>query len=183
MKRLFIIHGWEGNPQEGWYPWLKQKLEKINFEVCIPQMPNPNNPKLSRWLKKINKIIVNPDKQTFFVGHSLGCITILNYLENLPSKTKVGGAIFVAGFPEPIGYGELNSFFIKPLNYKKIKTRTKNFIAINSNNDPYVNLRNGKILRDELGAKLIIAKKMKHFSGSEGTIKLPVVLDNLLEII
>jgi len=27
MKRVFIIHGWGGNPEEGWLPWLKKELE------------------------------------------------------------------------------------------------------------------------------------------------------------
>jgi hypothetical protein len=27
-KRVFIIHGWEGYPEEGWFPWLKKELEK-----------------------------------------------------------------------------------------------------------------------------------------------------------
>lgn len=25
-KRVFLIHGWEGYPEEGWRPWLKKKL-------------------------------------------------------------------------------------------------------------------------------------------------------------
>ena len=28
MKRAFIIHGWDGYPAEGWFPWLKRELEK-----------------------------------------------------------------------------------------------------------------------------------------------------------
>ena len=27
MKKVFIIHGWEGYPEEGWFPWLKKELE------------------------------------------------------------------------------------------------------------------------------------------------------------
>ena len=28
MKRAFIIHGWGGHPEERWYPWAKNELEK-----------------------------------------------------------------------------------------------------------------------------------------------------------
>jgi len=28
QKRVFIIHGWDGYPEEGWFPWLKKKLKE-----------------------------------------------------------------------------------------------------------------------------------------------------------
>ena len=32
MKRVFIIHGWDGYPEEGWFPWLKEELEKEDLK-------------------------------------------------------------------------------------------------------------------------------------------------------
>ena len=32
-KRVFIAHGWDGYPEEGWFPWLKKELETKGFEV------------------------------------------------------------------------------------------------------------------------------------------------------
>lgn len=29
MKRVIMIHGWEGYPEEGWRPWLKQKVRRV----------------------------------------------------------------------------------------------------------------------------------------------------------
>lgn len=46
MKRVFIIHGWDGYPKEWWYPWLKQELEARSFEVYVPAMPDPEGPKI-----------------------------------------------------------------------------------------------------------------------------------------
>lgn len=39
MKKVYIIHGWEGYPEENWLPWLKLELESGGFEVNVPQMP------------------------------------------------------------------------------------------------------------------------------------------------
>lgn len=36
MKRIFIAHGWDGCPEEGWFPWLKKELEIREFEVFVP---------------------------------------------------------------------------------------------------------------------------------------------------
>lgn len=43
-KRALIVHGWEGYPEEGWFPWLKQQLEEKDFIVTVPQMPHPDIP-------------------------------------------------------------------------------------------------------------------------------------------
>ena len=38
MKRVFIIHGWGGNPETEWIPWTKKQLEKKGFQVEVPEM-------------------------------------------------------------------------------------------------------------------------------------------------
>ena len=31
-----MVHGWDGNPNNHWFPWLKKELEKRGFEVHVP---------------------------------------------------------------------------------------------------------------------------------------------------
>jgi len=183
QKRIFIIHGWEGTPQSNWFPWLKKKLEMKGFSVEVPAMPDTMHPILNKWLTIMRELVGNVDENTYFVGHNLGVITILRYLESLPENKKIGGAVLVAGFSEPIGYDELNSFLLLPLDYEKIKKATKNIIAIHSDNDPYVSLKNGETLKKKLDAKLVIVPKAGHFNAGDGFTELPIVLDSLLEII
>ncbi len=180
-KRVFIIHGWEGTPQSNWFPWLKNQLEKRGFEATVPAMPNTNHPIFSEWLTHLQKIIGNVDENTYLVGHSLGVIAILKYLEALLPEQKIGGAVMVAGFSESIGIKETENFFATPLNYEKIKNSAEKFIAINSDNDPYVPLKKGEILRDKLGAELIVVSKGSHLNEGAGFTELPVVLENILK--
>lgn len=49
-KRAFIIHGWDGYPDEGWFPWLKTELEKNGFQVHVPAMPKSAEPKIEAWV-------------------------------------------------------------------------------------------------------------------------------------
>ena len=185
-KRVFIVHGWEGYPEEGWRPWLRENLEKASFSVFNPAMPNAENPTMKAWVKHLTKTVKTPDKNCYLIGHSLGCITILRYLETLRNNEKIGGVILVAGFAKDLtfpGYkGELSSFFKKTIAWEKIKTHCKKFVAIHSDNDPYVSLKNAEIFREELGAKITIEHNMKHFSGDDGITKLPIVLKSILEI-
>ena len=50
------------------------------------------HPFLDEWLGYMHKHIHNPDRKTFLVGHSLGCIAILRYLESL-NEQRIGGAV------------------------------------------------------------------------------------------
>jgi predicted alpha/beta hydrolase family esterase len=179
MKRVFIIHGWEGHPEEGWRPWLRKELENLGFQVQVPAMPDTDHPKMGEWLDHLSKVVGEPDGSCHFIGHSLGCITILRYLGTI--KKQVAGAIIVAGFSDNLGYQELNSFFEDPIDWINIRHNCRKFIAINSDDDPYVPVKHGDIFREKLGAELIIANKMKHFSGDDGITELPVVLEKMKE--
>ncbi len=181
-KRVFLIHGWEGYPEEGWRPWLKKELEERGFEVFVPAMPDTKNPHLDKWLPHLADLVSEPSENDYFIGHSLGCITILRLLEGLAKNEKVGGVILVAGFTDDLGYKELSSFFQKPVDFSKIKSHCEKFIVVHSDNDPYVSVSYGKEFKDRLGARLIVEHNMKHFSGDDGISELPVVLNTLLEI-
>ena len=188
QKIVFIIHGWWGDPKEGWFPWLKKELEKRGFEVFIPKMPDTGKPKIDRWVGKLAKIAGRVDKNTYFVGHSIGAQAIMRYLEKLPKNKKIGGAIFVAGWfkltnLEPKEKPIAKPWLETPLNFKKIKKTDNKFVAIFSDNDLYVPLKiNSDIFRKKLGAKIIIQHKKGHFSGSDGIKKLPIVLNELLKM-
>lgn len=188
MKRAIIVHCWGGKPEYCWYPWAKKELEKRNFEVEVPEFPDTDNPKLSKWLPILQKIIGQPDEELYLIGHSLGCPTIMRYLETLEGDEKIGGAIFVAGFTEDLGFSEIKNFFETPLNFSKIKNRIKNgIIAIQSDNDPYVDLRFIDELREKLDAKVIVKHNAYHFSGASGDrgacTQLPDVIEAVSSII
>jgi len=186
MKKVIIVHCWEGYPDYCWYPWVKEKLEKEGYKVIIPEMPETNFPKLSGWLPKLRETISQPDEDIYLVGHSLGCITILRYLESLKAGEKIGGAIFVAGFTDDLSYKEIANFFERPIDFEKIRVHCAKFVAIHSDNDPYVSLKYGDIFKERLGARVIVKNNMGHFSGKIGDekscTKLHDVVENLLEI-
>lgn len=195
MKRVIIVHGWDGYPEEGWFPWLKNKLEEKGFAVEIPQLPEADNPRIFNWVPALANAVGTPNSQTFFVGHSMGCQTIARYLETLADDVKVGGAVFVAGFfkrltgleddPE---VQETNKHWLKtPINFKKVESHLIKSVAIFSDNDPWVPLDNQNDFKEKLGSKIIIEHEMGHFSASDYFKKkiteAPVILKTLLELI
>ena len=190
MKRVFIIHGWDGYPEEGCFPWLKKELEKQGVTVFNPAMPDPLHPRIDTWIPFLKKQIGEPDGNTFLLGHSMGAQTILRYLESLKEDQKVGGAVFLAGFVYLGGEAyesEDDPLIAKPwletpLNWKKIKSHANKFVAIFSDNDPFVPLSDSEIFKKELGADIFVVHGWEHFSGSEGIKELPIVLEQLKRI-
>lgn len=194
MKRVFIIHGWGANSERSRLQWLKKELEKNDFEVFVPAMPNTDEPKIEEWIPFLANLVGEPDEETYFIGESMGCQTILRYLEKLNGK-KVGGAIFVAGwfhlseftFKEEPSEEEESRNIAKPwletpINFEKIKKSTNNFVAIFSDNDPYVPIEDKDIFKEKLAAEIIIEHNKGHFTDDDGITELPVVLNSLLKM-
>ncbi|QIH34555.1 alpha/beta fold hydrolase [Sphingobacterium sp. DR205] len=180
MKKAVLIHGFNGDPKEGWKPWLKDELEKNGFQVIVPSMPSPSKPKLDEWIQTLSKTIGNPSEDLYLVGHSLGCATILRYLEQLQDKQKIGGAIFVAGFTSNLGICDLSNFFQNCFKWEKIKSGANSFAALHSSNDPFVSIHYTEFFRDYLDSSILIEQDKGHFFETDGVTELPSVLEILL---
>ena len=182
------MHGWDSNPKEGWFPWLKTELEKNDFQVHVPAMPESARPKIEAWVAHLSKIAGDVNENSYFVGHSIGCQTILRYLESLPADKKVGGATFVAGWFTLMNLKtdeekEIAKPWLEaPIDFDKVKQHTKKFFAIFSDDDKFVPQENKKLFGEQLGAKTTMEHAKGHFSESDGVIELPVVLDKFMQI-
>lgn len=187
-KRVFIIHGWDGYPEEGWFPWLKRELVKRGFVVKVPRMPNAAEPKIQTWVHSLRRLVGKPDEHTYFVGHSIGCQAVLRYLQELPSRARIGGAVFVAGWftLKNLETDEEKTvarpWLEESINFRKVKSRTKNLVAIFSDNDYFVPKKDWKSYRKKLGAKIIVQHNKGHLSGNDGIRKVPIALESILKI-
>lgn len=191
-KKIFIVHGWDGYPEEGWFPWLKKELETKGFKVAVPQLPQAENPRIQTWVPKLAEVVGKADENIYFVGHSMGCQTIVRYLETLPAGITIGGAVFVAGFFKRLTGLEddvnvqaiVRHWLNAPIHFEQVKHHILKSVAIFSDNDPYVPLDNQDDFRDKLGSQIVIEKNMGHFSGKRDEVtKLPIVLNALLNMV
>jgi len=181
MTKFFIIHGTMGNPKENWFPWLKQELENLGHTVLVPTFPTPEGQSLDNWMEVFDETLV--DKETIFIGHSLGPAFILSILEKRPCKA----CFFVSGFLGLLGnseFDELNkTFTTKEFDWDKIKQNCKKFFVFNSDNDPFIPIERGKQLADKLNTELIIIKNAGHINAEAGYTKFPQLLEVLSESI
>lgn len=162
MKKAIIVHCWEGYPEYCWYPYAKHQLERRGFKVEVPFFIDPL-PLLSKWLDKIRKTIGEPDENTFLIGHSLGSVAVLKYLQSLQKNERIGGVVLVAGFTNDLGFRPLYNFFNNPLDFEKIRQHCDKFVLIASDNDPYVDDYHTDVLQHRLKADVMI-RHCGHFT-------------------
>ncbi len=182
MKRVIIVHGLSGSPESDFLPWAKEELEKKGYEVIMPSMPDPDHPQIETWVPYLKKVVGEPKETDVLVGHSVGCQTILRYLENLPESQKVDKVILVAGWFSLTNLDEdetraLNHWIKAPMGFEKIKIHANKFIAILSDNDLYVPLEeNRKVFEEQLGANIFVEHGKGHFN------EMPQERPNILEL-
>jgi predicted alpha/beta hydrolase family esterase len=169
-SKVFIFHGTGGNPNENWFPWLKEKLEKKGNRVIIPQFPEPERPLLDNWLQTLDSHKSEIDQNTVLIGHSLGGLFLLRVLERLNKPVK---AVFFVGAPvgvKPIKFYEGDERFSPGFSFdwRKIRSSANQFTVFHSDNDPYISLGNGQKLARELGVDLTFIPNAGHFNTSSG---------------
>lgn len=175
-----MVHGWQSTPERGWKAWLRQELEKRKIEVIAPQFPGGEHPKLEEWLATLRNTVGIPDKRTFFIGHSLGCITICHYLAQLPLHVRIGGCVFVAGGVGPSMHPELAEFYVPGPDFTKVQQRAAVWKVIASRDDAAFSFKRALETQHLLQAALIIDDGKGHFSQDDSVTELPFALNALL---
>lgn len=183
-KRVFIIHGWAGAHDQDWLPWAVTELNKKGYQAIAPAMPEPDHPVMSEWLAQMEKVIGELQPTDILIGHSMGCQTILRYLDT--RNEKVDKVILVAGWeilteealPEPEDHIIVKPWYETPIDFPKVKKLANKFVAIFSDDDPWVPLEpNQKAYKEKLGAEIIIQHNKGHFMKEMGGVtQMPVLL-------
>lgn len=181
MRKIFMIHGSYGDPENCWFPWLKKELEKLGCKVIVPRFPTPKGQILSQWIKTFEEYIPDLDENSIMIGHSLGTPFILNILQRLNHPIKA--SFFVGGFIGLVGNTKfdpiIKSFSDRKFNWKRIKQNCSSFTVIHSDNDPYVPLPKGQELAKLLGVELTLIPGGMHFNTAAGWLKFNQLLDKI----
>jgi predicted alpha/beta hydrolase family esterase len=188
MKKLYIVHGWDGSPEEPLHKWLASEAAKEGFEVHAPAMPDAEAPMIEKWVPFLSQLVGVADENTYFIGHSIGCQAIIRYLETLPEGAKIGGAVFIAGWYDVRNLETEEERQIvapwrdTPRNDEKIKSVVNKAVAIFSDNDPFVALENADSWRERVGAEIVIEHGKGHFTEGDRVGSLPSALEALRKI-
>ena len=185
MKRLYIVHRWDGTPSADWYVWLKKFVEKLNFQVEILKMPHSKIPTIGSWTDTLRKNI-KLDGETYLIGHSIGNQTILRFLAN--EESKIGGVFLVAPWVKLKNISFLEKIIARPwltkkFDWQKARAATENYMAVFSDDDPSVSMENAKVFAEKLDAKIIKVKNKGHLTAREGVRDLEFLKKDLFKFL
>lgn len=159
VKNILILHGWNATIEDHWFLKAKEKWEKKGFKVFVPQLPGNYFPKKEEWLKVIESF--NPDESWILVGHSLGGVVILKYLEE--ASEPIAKAILVATPFASMHFGALDNFFDGGFKWELVKSKCPKFEIVNEENDPAVPIEHGQKYAKNLDGTLHTTSGYTHF--------------------
>lgn len=179
--KIFLFHCWGGNSQSCWSSSIEDHFSSKSIEVINPNFPNTNEPILQDWIQRVRQKVrrFNPQDKWVLIGHSLGCPTILRLLESFNENEGVKAIVLVAGFAKDLGIPQISNFVEKDFNWEKIKSKANKIVIINSDNDPYIELNEGKRMALTLDAEFIVEHNAGHINEGSGFTK----YERLVEII
>lgn len=170
MTNYFIVHGSFGDSKEHWIPWLKEKLEKLNVgQVVTINFPiGMDKQNYQSWKKELDKYKHLINKDTIFIGRSIGPIFIVKYLTE--NHLKINSLYSISGFNGYINvpdYDYVNqSFLLDEVNFPRKLCKKR--ICFISKNDPYVPYYLLDMFAKNIKAKVIMKEQAGHFNTDSG---------------
>jgi len=172
MKKVLILYGWHGSDAPHWQSWLKDELEKENYEVCFPQLSDNLRPKKDIWMKEALNAF-NKAKPDIVITHSMGN-TLWFHLCNEKLLSKVKNLLLVAPPRDLNDFEDVKSFF--PVNTPH-DLYAKEVLMVSSDNDPYMDIKESQKLSDTLGCELKVLEDAGHINADSGYGPWPWVLE------
>jgi len=162
---FIVVPGYKAKKDDFWYQRLLNYLKNENDLVNILKLPNIDHPHCKEWVNVLTEVVLkNQNQDLVLIGHSLGFLTILNFLNNYKGK-KIKYVVGIAGLSfynkklenYAVGY---NTF----LDYKKIKIRVEKWMIFHAKNDNLIPWKYAQKYADKLGAKFILMEDGGHFN-------------------
>lgn len=183
-KHVYIVHGYGATPANHWFGWLQERLAADGITADILEMPTPLSPNLQEWLEHLSREVRVLTQDTYFVAHSLGCVSLLKYLLSAKPQEPLGGLVLVSGFTEPLpDLPMLDEFTQDQTDYSGAAALAPKRAVIASKDDAIVPTALSKELAQVMHADFYEVEHGGHFLDSDGFTTLPIAYDVLRDMI
>ena len=195
--KVLIIHGFTGTSRNSWFPWIKKELEKLNYEVIVPDMTDTEHPVFKDWSKSLKNLTTDFTEDDIVIGHSLGAFAA----QHLAQKIKINKLFLIAPVTEFMLDEEVISEKIKEsftpeqieiskkfishkVDYQKIQNNVSKIYAYFSDNDPYISLKQKDKIEEKIKGKYRVFEDYGHINISDkrtGISELPEIIPDIEE--
>lgn len=167
------MHGTSGSPTGiPWQGMLKQMLEKADYDVYFPQLPDCHTPNLARYDEFLRGSGWD-FQNNVIVGHSSGSTALLHLLSQnwFP---KIRAAILVGTFLNEKKLhgvdwyrpGQFDNLFVETFDPSRIAKKADAFYFVHGDDDPYCDYDEARELCESVDGMFITIPGGKHLSAS-----------------
>lgn len=180
MKNVLLVHGFNGIPKV--FYWLKEELNKKEYEVIIPEFPPREGVIYKTWKNIMEKYKSKINKDTIIIAHSIGNEFIIKYLyeNNLNIDLYIGLAGFSKIFScegKDILNRAVKEFVVNEEEIIKFKELTKTRYAIYSDNDHIVPYEVLEGYAKAINATEVLIPGIGHMGKKSGIESIKEVVD------
>ena len=172
--RIILIHGFNANPEMNFHPWLRDELHQAGFDVLAPELPFSGEPELFEWLKAMEEQVGRIEADDIILGHSLGAVMALRYLE-AAEMTGTPRALILVAAPWTHKRKEMQSFFMSDFDADVLMWKAREFIVVHSKDDKLVPFNHAEKYKEILRGKLLARDREDHYMGQEYPVLLQLI--------
>lgn len=180
MKKVVILHGTDGKPEDNWFPWIKDELESHGYEVWVPLLPGNSAPNRNVY----NDFLFGKGwdfTDNLIIGHSSGAVSVLNLvMDKRCPRIKAGVLVGIWESteetplnPEPF----VNLFPPNGFDYEVIAEKTGQLVFLHGDDDPFCPLEQARWMAERTHSDLIVVPEGHHL-GSKFD-RLPILMEAL----
>jgi predicted alpha/beta hydrolase family esterase len=169
---IIIQPGWKNSSQAHWQShWEKQlQARRVHFEDEDDWI----YPKLESWLNALDKQVQACTRPIIVIAHSLGCATLLHYVQRHPNTIQAALLVAPADVERENAPADLLSFAPLP---RTIDATTTRIIA--STNDPYCHHKRAEQFAQWWQSSLVYLVGAGHINVDSGHSEWTVGFDEL----
>ena len=180
MKNVLLIHGFNGIPKIFYY--FKEELEKLGFNVILPNFPVRKEITVDGYFEVFNKYREYFNDDFIVVAHSIGNPMFIKYIYE--NNLKVGKYISLAGFHKEF-YNEGKDILNDKVKLTVLTPEELSYInrlpvtkySIYSDSDHLVPFELLEQFSEEISSKPLPIKEIGHMGKKSGLEKLPQIIN------
>lgn len=185
-RAFLILHGWQNHrPADHWEHWLADRLSDLGHETVYPQLPEPDDPDLERWLAELDVLLEElRERRLTVVCHSLACLLWLHAVAREGVLSAPVDRVLLVAPPAPEvarGYEEISEFVPPEPDPDRLAAAAAYTRVVGSDNDPYCPQGADTAYAGPLGLPADVLPGQGHLDLEAGYGSWPSLLDWCLE--
>lgn len=158
--QIVFVPRWGGTKDSDWYPWL---MKQGDIRYVVAELDKPNAPTIEGCVESIRRAVGDHHPRTAFIGHSVGCQALLQYL--ITVDQPCWSALMVAGWWDVDEPWETLQPWIDRAPRELPTQPSRGIEVLLSDNDPFTSDHGANAQRwQDFGAKTTIVPGRAHFN-------------------